>query len=208
MRLNLSTLKQYSPVWVAVLIGLGVFGYALANPFFTGIFSYTGTTTPSNIATSTYALRPMSAGTGTTTLVYDSNQVLGTNQSAGGSTQVPDQLTLNVMLFASSTRTALRINIEQSRDGIDWYSLARPVNELATTTILGTFSNFEFHFASTSATSAENYFDASQYARNFNRFYLNVPSDMRFTRATIWMQAGGMPGMIYSELVPKKQRPE
>lgn len=208
MLLTLKNKQYIFPIGFAVLVGLGFFGYVLANPLFMGIFSHTGTTTPPNIATSTYALRPMSAGTGTTTLVYDSNQVLGTNQSAGGSTQVPDQLTLNVMLFASSTRTAIRINIEQSRDGIDWYSLARPVNELATTTILGTFSNFEFHFASTSATSAENYFDAGQYGRNFNRFYLNVPSDMRFTRATIWMQAGGMSGMIYSELVPKKQRPE
>ena len=189
----------------AVLAGMLFVGYALANPLFVGRpIANTGTTTFPNIATSTYALVTLRDGQGTTTLGYDSNAVLGTNQTTGGTTQVPDKLTLNVMLFASSTKTQIRIAIEQSQDGIDWYSLARPVNELATTTILGTFSNYQFHFASTTGY----HYDLAQVRREFNRFYLNVPSDMRFTRATIWMPSDSLSGMIYAELVPTKQRPE
>ena len=199
------TKMHYWLIAVGAIIAFGGFTMlVLANPLFMGIMSHTGTTTLPNIATSTYALATLRDGQGTTTLVYDAFHLSGTNQTQAGSTQIPDQLTLNVQLFASSTRTQIRIAIEQSRDGIDWYSLARPVNELATSTVVAAFSGYQFHFASTTGY----HYDLAQVRRDFNRFYINIKPDMRFIRTVIWMPSDSMPGMIYAELVPTKQRPE
>ena len=186
-------------VFVSIL-GIGITTYNVwANPFFQGLFSYTGTSTAA--ATSTYALVSMSAGNSTTTLVFDSNSVAGSNVTTGGTTIVPDKLTLLIQLTASSTETRLDTYIEQSRDGIDWYAYSRPVQELATSTTLSNFSLSRFSFASTTI-------DYSQRGRNINRFFLPIDIHMRFVRAIIVMPIGSYNGMIHAELVPIKQTPE
>lgn len=180
-----------------VVVGLGITTYNVwANPLFQGLFSYTGTSTAA--ATSTYALVNMSAGNATTTLVFDSNSIAGTNVTQGGTTIVPNKLTLLVQLNASSTKTELDVYIEQSREGTDWYAYSAPVQELATSTLLSNFSSYRFRFASTTI-------DSLQIRRDINRFFLPIDIHMRFVRAIIVMPQGSFNGMIHAELVPLKE---
>lgn len=96
----------------------------------------------------------MTPGTGTSTIVYDSYNLVGTNQSSSTvNTFAANSATFLVQLTGSSTNAVLNMNLEFSQDCVDYYSddVSRtPFN--ATTTPQATLSNafsYSLQFAST-----------------------------------------------------------
>ena len=183
------------PALVLVVLALGVTAYA--NPF------YTGTKARSAAATST--LTYMTAGTGTSTSpVYDSYEVNGTNQTNGGNLTLPNSVALLVQGKASSTATAFNIQCEFADDltnGGDWYQnemIASTSNPLA----IAQPAAFLLNYASTTVGGVI----AVAGANNTFSKLMECPAPLRYVRAVITIPPGALNGGIWASFVPKKQR--
>ena len=86
-----------------------------------GVFVFAGVVSASpsqntagaGYATATTTIAWMTPGTATsTTIIYDSNQVRGLNQSNQGNTWATDSAILKLQINASSTLTKFRIDLE------------------------------------------------------------------------------------------------
>ena len=191
----MKNLKYFIPSAV-VLVALVMIGVTVhANPF------YTGTKARSAAATST--LTYMTAGTGTSTSpVYDSYEVNGTNQTNGGNLTLPNSVALLVQGKASSTATAFNIQCEFADDltnGGDWYQnemIASTSNPLA----IAQPAAFLLNYASTTVGGGT--------VGNNNTFsiLMECPAPLRYVRAVITLPPGARNGGIWASCVPKKQR--
>lgn len=158
---------------------------AYANPSFFAPQAMTAT------ATSSPAF--LTAGVATSTVVYDSFNLNGTNQPVASDPTAADEATLLLQFTGSSTSAVLNVNIEYSNDNVDWYQ-----DNLEATTS-GPFS----------ITQPDTYtwtYAASQIggvtvARVGKAISLVTPT--RYTRAVI--STTGANGSVWVQFVPKKQ---
>lgn len=181
-------------VLTMALLGGGV---ALANPFYSGLSASTAA------ATSTQAfLRP---GVGTTTPIYDSYELYGTNQTNGGNQTIPDVVSVMLNGTASSTASTFAVQCEYSNNynGItgngDWYQ--DEVLPATSTVPVGIASPISYSFAYASSTPG-----AGGIPTNTNRFMkvIECPVPLRFVRAVITVT--GANGTVWASIVPTKQR--
>lgn len=102
-------------ILIAASIGFSVFSShkAEANPSGFSCPAY------SSIASSSPVY--LGAGTATSTLLYDTYCVNGTNQPNTGNTRTTNTLALLTQFTASSTSSVMNASVEYSQDGIDWY---------------------------------------------------------------------------------------
>jgi hypothetical protein len=183
-------------------------------------FSFSNITfaTPSKItskaktATATSTLVYMTVGAATsTTLVYDSYQVDGKNQSNFGDTFATDNATLLLQVNASSSATIINVALEFSDDSAcgtrptacDWYE--NNLSDMSTTTSIvsiGTPDTLSWTFASTTIGGGTTLLGAAG-LNNRNNKAITIPTPLRYVRAVITLQ--GANGAIYGEIVPKKQ---
>lgn len=178
------------PIAAVAAILLGFATIALANPF------YTGSKAKSAAATSTQSFLTPGAGT-TTSPLYDSYEVNGTNETNQGNITLPNSVAILLQGNASSTTSVLNMNCEYSDDNIDWYQ-----NEiLSSTTTNPANINNPASFSFTFATSTIGGVTISQ-----TRFakLVECPVPLRYVRAVV--SNTGSPLSVWVSIVPKKQR--
>lgn len=170
---------------------------AEANPLGFSCSSQTGNATTTNAF--------MTPGTATSTLLFDTYCVTGTNQQNTGNTFVASDLNLLTQLQASSTATVLNITAEYSQDGIDWYQ-DNYVATVSTTTVtsnyvsdISTPNSYKWTFASSTTGGVA--------TANNNRIgkviHLHVPT--RFVRIVYTLASGSTNGTIWGSLLPIKE---
>lgn len=188
-------------LFVSLFVGTG--GVAHANPLFGP--------QPVTTATATTTLNYMTAGTGTTSLAYDTY----TTNSSGTNTLV-DNLGLLLQGTASSTGTKFAVTYEYAiptsgvncatnQNACDWYQ-DNQVGISATTSQafqIVTPNSYVWNFASTSQGGA-----VVQGTNNRGLKFLNVPTLARYVRAVFSLPVGSTNGAIWAAFVPVKQRPE
>lgn len=154
----------------------GIIEIAHANPLQVAPIVQTAvsTTTPSY----------MTAGTATTTLVFDS-YIPGVNK-------ISDEATLLVQNVASSTSSILNIAIQYSQDGIDWYSDNGSVASSTNPLPIQTANSYTWTAAGTATTS--------------KALFLQTP--VRFTRAVFTVPAGAAAGGVWAQIVAARQASE
>lgn len=160
---------------------------AHANPVF---FAQTA-----QLATATTSVTYMSAGNATTTLQYDS-------YTAGNPTAAQNA-TLFVQFAGSSTASTLKINLEYSQDGIDWYQDGGTFSssEYASSTKsfdVSTVNQYTFQFASSTVGLVTTPTATSSRA-------INVPTPTRFLRAIFSIPVGSSAGAVWPQIIPAKQ---
>lgn len=160
-----------------------------ANPSFFAPQAMTST------ATSSPAF--MTPGAATTTLVYDSYNLNGTNQPIVNDPTSAQSATLAIQFSASSTASVLNIGVERSQDGIDWYQ--DNLNSLATTSgsdSINVPSTFSWTYASSTIGGLPN---------TGNRIgkLINIPTPTRYTR--IIFSLTGTNGAVWAEFIPQKE---
>ena len=114
-----------------------IFGYlSIREPETISLGGRSMYTSASN-CTATTSPKYMTGGTATTTITL-----------LGGSSYV----TTNYLVRSSTTPPTLGYRFEASEDGVDWYTISTPTNELATTTIV-TQADQRWTFASSTSGS-------------------------------------------------------
>lgn len=171
----------------ALIVGGGTVAYA--NPSFFAPQAIT------SVATSSPAF--MTPGLATSTLVYDSYNLNGTNQPVVNDPTSAQSATLAIQLSASSTASVLTIGIERSQDGIDWYQ--DNLNSLATSSLSDSItipSTFTWTFASSTIGGVSN---------TGNRIgkLINVSTPTRYTRFIFSLT--GANGAVWAEVIPQKE---
>lgn len=193
---------------LAVLAAIALVGSALiANPAWANPTGW-GTTAQSASATTSPSF--MTPGTATTTVVYDSFQINGTNQSQGGSSAfATDEAVLLVQMTASSTFTQMNISFEYSNDRVDWYQdnlLAMPAQEATTTPTRSIASANSVVWRYASSTPGQGVVSATN---NLDMKALTVPTPTRYVRAifTLATTSGAFidNGAVWAQFVPKKE---
>lgn len=177
-------------LWVAI---------AYANPLYVG--------KPARTAVATTTLTYLTPGTATSTPVYDSYEVNGTNETNSGNNTVPDMVAVLLQGNASSTATTLNVQCEFGDDSgstssaIDWYQ-----NEIypATTTgamAIGTPLSFAYTYASSTAQTG-----GAIVPGNMNAFHklVECPVPTRYVRAVI--TDTGANAALWATILPMKQR--
>lgn len=186
--------------WIAAaILGVGLFAQvARANP---SAFSAGAKTAP---ASTTVAF--MTAGNSTTTLVYDTYQVNGTNQAQQGNNFYANAALLKIQYTASSSAlSVLRWRYEVSDDNVDWYALQPGItgSQTATTSPLGIFSSTadqQWTFASTSQGAA---IVSATNNRALTAIPLTIPA--RYLRVLFFVPPGASAGGVYAEIIPVKE---
>lgn len=162
-----------------------------ANPLFFAPAAMTATAT----STPSY----MTQGTATSTITYDSYNLVGTNQPVVSDPTGAADAALEVQFIASSTSSVLNIAIERSDDNLDWYQdeYSFPVS---TSTIGSSNINSPFSFSWTFASST-----VGGQPNSGNRIgkILYVATPTRYTRAVFTLT--GTPGAVWAKFTPTKQ---
>ena len=191
-------------IGMIVTLALVIGGVALANPRFFVDMSQT--------ATATTTLSYMTPGTGTTTLVHDSHLVDQSNASRGRNTTALDSLTLLVQLTATTGLPTLNIEIEDSRDGIDYYR--RTPSLIASTTDIFTVSNIHkirAVFASSTASEGATGISATESIMNLS---FEIQPRLRFVRALFYLSSTTVvstkedDGAVWAEFIGTKENHE
>lgn len=192
-----------SSFWVSLAAFLAVFCFATvtyANSFYRASSAQTSTAASNTLgATSTKTF--MTPGAATSTTVYDSYEIFGTNQPNQGNVTVP--AFINVLLdgVASSTSTNINATCEYSDNwngsNGDWYQ-----NEIfpATSTpqqSIGTPVSITFPGVTSSVGGATN--GTLRFQKVFQ-----CPVALRFVRAVI--SVTGANASMWTTIVPLKQR--
>lgn len=200
---------------LGVLVGLGVFGVAsiaFANPSFFDLqaASSTSTSTPSF----------MTAGTATTTVVYDAYNLGGTNQGSSYSPYGTNSSGLLIQLNATNTSTTLgwryeysdttgtSIDCSATPTACDWYADNFYGMTAASTTppnvpiVVNTPTSYTWTFASSTSMC-----DSTLSAASNNRGckIVMVPTPTRWVRVVFTLPIGSSNGAVYAKFVPKKE---
>lgn len=197
-------MKKIYIIISVLIIGLGIFTLTVkANPLF---FPPTVQS-----ASATTTLTYMTAGTATTTLVFDTY-----NASSGVFTPTLSDALL-IQFTGSSTGSLLKINLEYSHGyngvecvsnptGCDWYEDPAPSGSgYATTTKpfdLGQVNQFSLAYASSTPTLG----GIGATSINPAKRILSVKSPTRYVRAIFTLPVGSTNGAIWAQFVPLKER--
>ncbi len=187
-------------ICVVLAIFVSFVSFAHANPSFFAPQAMT--------ATATSTLSFMTPGAATTTFMYDSFGINGTNQPILNDPTGADSAGLMLQLTGSTTpansatyaTTTYNIVFEYSQDGVDWFSEAQAPNATSSPTVtiikpisrnitLGATSLGGSGLATTTPT----------------RELLTVLTPTRYTRVVISIPAGSTNGAVWGTFVPKKQ---
>jgi len=151
-------------------------------------------------STSTTTQAYMTAGTGTTTITYDSFEV-------GADTKF-DQVTYVFQFHSSGTPAVLNLRPEDSNNGIDWYPRSLATVTATTSNMVGTYRDYSFPIATTTATLGGSGVASSSVlgitARVHNSITIDAP--MRYVRIKAYLPAGSGPGAMWSAIVPIKEK--
>ena len=192
-------------IFALVLLAIGYFIF-LTPVFGAPSFNTQAAATAAATTTITY----MTPGAATTTLVYDSSQINGTNQTnTSGNYYSADSAILAVQLTGSSTATVLVTQLEYSTDNIDWYSNSMDVFAAGAIAIATPSTSYTWTFASSTiggvtpllAPPASVGTGANRGDRNAKIVEIKTP--VRYVRAVFTMT--GANGSIYATIVPKKE---
>lgn len=140
----------------------------------------------------------MTAGTATSTLLFDTYCVNGTNQPNTGNTNIANKLTLLTQFSASSTASVLGISVEYSQDGVDWYQ-DNYLSPLATTSpavLLATPNSYSWLFASSTLDGVAN-------TGNRVGKALQIQTPTRYVRVVYTLT--GTNAAVWGELLPQKE---
>lgn len=188
----ISKFRFYGIAIMVAAILLGFAGLVHANPF------YTGTKAQTAVATSTFA--SINPGLGTTTLLYDSYEQNGTNQTNSGNVTIPVTVALAIQGVASSSGTQVNIACEFSDDNKDWYQngiFPATTTNPASATIANSFS---FNYSTSTATvGGSNLSTTNRYAK-----LVTCPVPLRYVRAVI--SDTGSSTELWATIIPTKQR--
>lgn len=164
-----------------------------------------GFTPTASSAAATSTLVYQTAGTATTTLVFDSYTLLGTNQASAGITQAVDSVALLEQFTGSSTASTLNADIQYSQDGKDWYAFAFgsnfTVNAASTSPSVAAVTTVSFPFASS---TIDRLTSAAVVATSSTRIVI-LPIPTRFVRAVFYMPVGSLNGAYFAQFVAKRQ---
>lgn len=191
-------------------------GLLLLASYFSGVYVNLAGANPSIItskaktATATTTLRYMTPGTATTTLVYDSQQSDGTNQTNNGNTWATNGAILFVQFTASNTSSVLNTHFEYSDDpscgttptSCDWYRDTLWGDSFATSTAtiqMAITPSYTWNYASTT--------QGGSAGINIYRGLkaINIPTPSRFVRVVFTVPIGSQNGAVYAEIIPKKE---
>ena len=208
-------MKKIGLGWILGLIFIValLFGFVAivrANPLLLGqsAKNSVSTTTPSF----------MTLGTATTTVIYDSYEVNGSNQTNNGNTILPDSAVMLIQFTASSTTSILGwkfeyatgdqgVNCRTNPTGCEWYSDTLFSNTNATTSQtfdVTPITAYTWKFASTtqSCTTTEDLTSVNRACK-----IVNVPTPLRYVRAVFYITSA-QSGAVRAEIIPKKQKAE
>lgn len=159
---------------------------------------------PASFSTATSTGQFMTPGTGTTTVVYDSYCISGTNQPICGNTNAINSAALLLQFSASTTASALSVRFEYSQDGIDWYGDGY-VNVATTTIPVGITINTSFNwtFASSTVGGMAGGLAGIGGTNNRDNKIIKVVTPTRFVRAIITLT--GANATIWSQIQPLKE---
>lgn len=157
-----------------------------------------------SLSTSTPAIQ--TPGTGTSTVVYDSYGVNGTNQINNGGSMgyAANAVTVLDQFSASSTLSQQNLNFEFSDDGIDWYqaTVSDIYNGYATTSLplSPMVPQMQWKFASSTpgqiALGPNNFTDT-------RAIRINVPT--RYVRVIATCALGGANCATWMQILPEKE---
>lgn len=184
--------------YIIPIVLLGVAGVAFANQ------SYFSSQAKSSVATTTIAF--MTPGTATTTVLYDSYQQFGTNETSSYTPRTTDGSALLIQFTATTTTSVLGWRYEYSDDGVDWYGDSYvPTISNATTT--GTQSLTNINQYTWTFSSSTNFCDSTVSTATNNRGckVVNVQTPTRYVRAVFFLPTGSSNGAVYAQFVPRKQ---
>lgn len=171
-------------VATAILLTTGI---AFATPLFTG--------QRASSATATTSVVYMTPGTATTTVVYDSYERVGTNQTNTSNLVIPNTVAVAVQGVSSSSVSVLNIACEYSYDNIDWYQ-----NDIypATTTGAQPISaalSYSMTFASSTLGGVSN---GNKFAK-----IVTCPVPTQYVRAVLTNTGANL--SVFATIVPTKQ---
>lgn len=144
-------------------------------------------------ATATSSPAFLGVGTATTTMVYDSYNLNGTNQAVVNDPTAAEAATLVMQFTGSSTSAVLNVNIEYSQDNVDWYQ-----DNLEATTS-GPFSITQPDtYTWTYAASNVGGVPVTRVGKA-----ISIVTPMRYVRAVFSMT--GANGSVWGAFIPEKQ---
>lgn len=182
-------------VLVAAFAIVSIAGIAYANPFFVASKAQSATAT----STQTYLV----SGMATSTVVYDSYEIYGTNQTNQGNVTMANQVALVINGVASSTLSTVNINCEYSDNwngsNGDWYENDIIVASSSVPTVITRPSQFTFTYASSTVGGA----GLSGTNTKFQKL-VQCPVPTRFVRAVITNTGSNV--SVWAQFIPTKQR--
>lgn len=164
-------------------------GVVHANPLQTAptVQTATATTSPSY----------MTAGTATTSLVFDSY--------IPGANKISDQAVLLIQLVASTTATTLNTNLEYSQDAIDWYQDGGTMAANYATTSkpfdISQVNQFKLNYATSTAGLAG--IGATATSTLTRVLMLKTPT--RYIRAVFTLPVGSAAGGVWAQFLASRQ---
>ena len=165
-------------------------GITYANPSFLQRAVQTNNTTATTTVQA-LSTQNLNGAIATSTLTYDT--------FLSGSSIVPaDTFTALVQFQASSTASVLVVQPEYSQDGVDYYGYSATSTNNAPPTLLND-GHVMWQFASTTPTD----YGTGVGARAMRAF--SFPALTRYVRVKFYLNNGSQNGMIWAELVGKKQ---
>lgn len=129
-------------------------------------------------ATATSTLANIAPGVGTTTLLYDSYNT--------GQPFATENAVLMVLDTASSTSSVLKVALQYSQNGLDWYN--DDINVVATSS-LQTFNTYTYTAVSTTASTSG--------------FAIPVLTPTRYVR--VIFSSTGATNSIFAQITPRRQ---
>lgn len=188
------SLKYFGVALVGILIGITAFGF-----YFTAAANPLGFSQGAKSATATTSVSYMTPGTGTTTVLYDSYEVNGTNQTNNGNTWVPNSITVLTQIIGSTTASLVNAQVEYSMDKQDWFKLA-PIGATSTEIVYINDEAVSFQLGALGDRDAGLGGVASSTRRAFT---LDVPT--RYVRLVFTVPIGNVNSSVWAQIIPKKE---
>ena len=195
-------IKKYI-VGLALIILIAFAGFVYANPLFYPGWGPNNGSVASNASSSPVYMTP---GTATTTTSYDAYLTDQVNGISKGTYPVAlNTAILLVQLTATTGIPTLNIEIEDSRNGIDYYRRA------SSTSIMNSVDVMTMIFASSTATEGGAGVSATE---SIMQFSFNIQPRTRYMRAigylssTTAVSVKNDDAAVYMELVPTKEQPK
>lgn len=162
-------------------------------------------TSVAKTANATSTVNYILPGLATTTLVYDSREFNGTNQTGGANGFNADSASLLVQFHASSSpNSTLKYRFLFSDDGVDYYSENEVLNiNATTTTAVASFHEYSWlQIASTTETSTVGNGTATSSVASR---LIAIPAPLRYTKVLFYVPIGSANSAVWAKIIGKKE---